>query len=316
MPLNLGEELDHYRIENVVRSGSTATVYRGTDLRTHQPVAIKVPHPEMESDPTSLDRFQREQEIGRTLHHAGVLRVLPDEGRTRNYTVTEWFDGKSLREILDEQKKLPAERAVRIALNLCDVLQYIHSHGIVHRNLKPENILVGADDRIKLINFDVALKTGAERLTFTNIAQIVGASPYISPEELKGNRGDARSDIYALGVILYEMLTGVTPYSGAEPFERLRHYIVPPREIDPAITPQLQEVIYRSMEREHKDRYASAHEFALDLSHLDRVGVTERPELRNWKARKTGNRTKIFLYIVIALLPLALFGLLVYWARH
>lgn len=316
MPLNLGEELDHYRVDNVVRSGNTATVYRGTDLRTQQAVAIKVPHPEMESDPTFLDRFHREQEIGKTLHHGGVLRVLPDEGRTRNYTVTEWFDGKSLREILNEQKRLPPERAIRITLNLCEVLEYIHSHGIVHRNLKPENILVGTDDRIKLINFDVALKTGAERLTFTNIAQIVGASPYISPEELKGNRGDARSDIYALGVILYEMLAGAMPFPGAEPFERLRQNIVPPREINPAVTPSLQEVVYRALEREHKDRYASAHEFALDLSHLDRVGVTDRPEMRNWKAPKSGNRTKIFLYIVIALLPLALFGLLIYWARR
>ena len=111
---------------------------------------------------------------------------------------------KSLRQLLTENKKLSPNRAVRIALAVCEALAYIHNHGVVHRDLRPENILVDAHDHIKLTDFRVAAKEGAPRLTFTNLSQIIGASPYISPEELKGNRGDARSDIYALGVILYE----------------------------------------------------------------------------------------------------------------
>ena len=110
--------------------------------------------------------------------------------------------------------------------------------------------MVGAEDHIKLIDFGVAAKTGARRITFTKLSQVIGASEYVSPEELKGKREDARSDIYALGVILYEMLTGKMPFQGLEPYDRILNHPVPPQEIDPAISPQLQEVIYRALERD------------------------------------------------------------------
>lgn len=271
----------------------------------------------MESDPGFADRFHREEEIGRTLSHPGLLEVLADQHHSQPYLVTEWFEGKSLRQILVEEKKLPPARATQIVLKICDVLAYIHNHGVVHRNLRPENILVGTGGEIKLTDFGVAAKEGAPRLTFTSIAQIVGSSPYISPEELKGQRGDARSDIYSLGVILYELLTGKTPFPGADPFERLAQHPVPPREIDPSISPQLQEVVYRVLEREHRNRYANAHELAQDLQRLDQVGVVaERPELRDWKKASTARSRKILLYAAMALIPIALFGLLLYFARH
>ena len=311
-----GEQLDHYRIENVVARSVTASIFRATDLNTHRSVAIEVPHPEMDGDPAFFDRFHREEEIGKSLDHPGLLKVLPADHRSQIYMVTEWFDGKRLRHLLDEQGRLPAERAVRITLNICDVLTYIHNHGIVHRNLKPENILVDDEDHIKLINFGVAAKTGARRITFTNLSQVVGISEYLSPEELNGKRGDERSDIYALGVILYEMLTGRTPFQGTEPFDRMLKNPIPPREIDPAISPQLQEVIYRALEHQHKNRYASAHEFALDLGYLDRVGVADRPELRDWKKIRSSHSKKVLFYVSIALIPLAIFGLLLFFAQH
>jgi serine/threonine-protein kinase len=311
-----GEQLDHYRIDDVVVRTATTTTFRGTDLRTNSRVAIKVPHPETETDPTFVDRFHRQEEIGKSLSHPGLLKFVADDHRSQPYLVTEWFDGQSLRHILAEERKLSAERAVRIALGVCDALEYIHGHGIVHRNLRPEKILVGAEDHIKLTGFDVAAKEGAPRLTFTSLAQIVGTSPYISPEELKGKRSDPRSDIYSLGVILYEMLTGKTPFQGTDPFERLLQHPVPPRELEPTISPQLQEVIYRALEREHANRYANAHEFAVDLTHLDRVGVAERPELRDWKKVKAPLSRKVLLYIAVALVPLLIFGLLLYFARR
>jgi eukaryotic-like serine/threonine-protein kinase len=309
------EKLDHYRIENVVARSVTASIFRATDLNTNLAVAIELPHPEMEGDPAFFDRFHREEEIGMSLDHPGLLKVLPSDHRSQVYMVTEWFDGKRLRHLLNEQNKLPAERAVRIARNVCDVLTYIHNHGIVHRNLKPENILVDDQDRIKLVNFGVAGKTGARRITFTNLSQVVGISEYLSPEELNGKRGDERSDIYALGVILYEMLTGKTPFHGTERFDRIVTNPVPPRSIEPSISPQLQEVIYRALERQHKDRYASAHEFALDLAHLDRVEITDRPELRV-KKRASPQLKRALFYVFIAVIPIAIFGLLLLFAKR
>jgi serine/threonine-protein kinase len=148
----------------------------------------------------------------------------------------------------------------------------------------------------------------------------MGTPDYISPEQVKGKRGDSRSDLYALGVILYEMLTGKVPFSGENAFlimnDRLLNNPVPPREIDPSITPELQEIIYRALERDPKNRYASARDFAWDLEHLDKVGVAVRAELSNWKDRRQPRSRQILFYIGLALIPVVIFWLLLYVARH
>jgi len=319
-PLHIGDQLDHYRIEGVAARSGMASIFRGTDLRTGRPVAIKVPHPEMEGDIVFYDRFRREQEIGKKLAHPGVVKVITDDGRSRVYMVMEWAEGRLLREILREQGKLPPERAVKIALGICNVLDYIHSHGVVHRDLKPENIMVDSEDRVKLIDFGIAGSEGARRLTFAKLSQIMGTPDYISPEQVKGKRGDGRSDVYALGVMLYEMLTGKTPFQGPNAFaimnDRLLNNPIPPREVNPEVSPELQEVIYRALERDPRKRYANAHEFAWDLEHLDQVGVAERPELRDWKQRRTPWVRKVLFYLMLVMIPIIVFGLLLYVARH
>ena len=297
-----------------------ASIFRATDTRDGKTVAIKVPHPEMESDPVFFDRFNRERDIGKTLEHPAVMKVLPDDDRSTIYMVMEWVDGKLLRKILDEKKVLPAERAVKIAIGVCDALSYIHTHGVVHRDLKPENIMVGPDDSIKLIDFGIAGQTGARRLTFAKLSQVMGTPEYISPEQVKGKRGDGRSDIYALGVMLYEMLTGKAPFQGPNPFaimnDRLLNNPIPPREIDPNISPELQEIIYRALERDPKNRYANAHEMKIDLEHPDNVGVSERPELHDWRKRRTPWLRRILFYIFLALIPIVIFGLMLFFAKR
>jgi len=319
-PLHPGDQLDHYRIDALVARSGMASIFRATDLLTGRQVAIKVPHPEMESDPVFFERFQREQEIGAKLDHPGVMKVFTDEDRSQVYMVMEWVDGRLLRQVLNEQRKFPVERALRIALAICDALAYIHSHGVVHRDLKPENIMVDADDHIKLIDFGIAANVGSRRITFAKLSQTMGTPDYISPEQVRGKRGDARSDIYALGVMLYEMLTGKVPFTGPNAFvimnDRLLNNPVPPRQIDPAISPQLQEIIYRALEREPKNRYASAREFARDLEHPEQVGVSERPELHDWKRRRTPWTRRILFYLMLALIPIVIFGLLLLLARH
>lgn len=318
--LHAGEQLDHYRIEKVVARSGMASIFRGTDLRTGKPVAIKVPHPEMESDPVFYERFHREQDIGTKLDHPGVMKVFADEDRSQIYMVMEWVDGRLLRQLLNEQKKLPFERAVKITLGIARALDYIHRNGVVHRDLKPENVMIDENDNIKLIDFGIAANAGARRLTFAKLSATMGTPDYISPEQVKGKRGDARSDLYALGVMLYEMLTGKVPFQGPNPFaimnDRLLNNPVPPRELDPEITPQLQEIIYRALERDPKKRYANAHEMAWDLEHQDQVGVAERAELRDWKQRRSPWLKRILFYIMLALIPIVIFALMFYVAKH
>jgi eukaryotic-like serine/threonine-protein kinase len=315
-----GDQLDHYRIDGLVARSGMASIFRATDVRDGKAVAIKLPHPEMEADPVLFDRFKREEDIGRKLDNPGVVRVFNDEERSRRYMVLEWVDGRLLRQVMNEQKKLPQDRAIRITLGLCKTLDYIHSQGVVHRDLKPENIMVGPNDQVKLIDFGIAANAGSRRLTFAKLTEAMGTPDYISPEQVKGKRGDARSDIYSLGIMFYEMLTGTVPFNGPNPFvimnERLLNNPVPPREVNPEISPQLQEIIYRALERDPSKRYPNAREFALDLEHPEKVGVADRAELKNWKVKRSPVLRRILFYIMLALIPVVIFGLMLLIAHQ
>jgi len=317
--LEAGAQLDSYRIEAPAARSGMASIFKATDLRDGRTVALKIPHPDLEADPILFDRFKREAEIGQKLNHPKVMHVFDGEKRSRIYMVMEWCDGRLLRKILDESR-ISQDRALQIADGILDALDYIHSNGVVHRDLKPENIMVDDAGNLKLIDFGIAGDANARRLTYANFTATLGTPNYISPEQVKGKRGDGRSDLYAMGVILYEMLTGKLPFSGPSPMaamnERLLNHPVPPRVADPSVSPQLQEVIYRALERDPRNRYATAHEFRNDIEHLDQVGVEDRVELRDWQKRKSHLSRKILYYGALALIPVVVLLLMFLVAHH
>ena len=317
--LEIGETLDHYRLDAMVARSRMSTLFKATDLRDGRQVAVKIPHEEMEADPVLLERFRREEEIGQELDHPGVVKTFDGEERSRVYMVIEWVEGRLLRSILnqkcrDEGCRVPVERALKIALGICDALDYMHKHGVVHRDLKPENIMVDGDDRIKLIDFGIAMKEDARRLTFVNLSTTLGTPDYISPEQVKGQRGDQRSDIYALGVMLYEMLTGETPFSGPNPLavmnERVLHDPRPARKLRAEISPQLEEILNRALERDPRHRYATASEMAWDLEDPDQVGVEEDERRLSLGGLRLPGTRKLLLYAGLALVPIILFALM------
>ena len=318
--LQAGDRLDTYLIEGLVANGGMAYVYRAKDVENGKTVAVKIPHFEAESDPLLFDRFKREEEIGRKLNHPGVIRVFEPSDRSRLYMVMEWVDGQLLRDLLTKEKKLATDRAVQLTVRICEALSYIHSHGIVHRDLKPENIMVDSGGEIKLIDFGIAASRGGRRLTFGKLTRTMGTADYISPEQVKSNRADARSDIYAIGVMLYEMLTGETPFRGPNALavinDRLLNDPVPPRELNPQISPELQEIIYRALERKPENRYARASEFEYDLRNQNLIGVSDRKELRNWRVRREAKSRVLLRYAAFALLPIVIFIMLLIVARQ
>jgi serine/threonine protein kinase len=318
-----GDRIGRYRIDELVARGGMASIFSGTDVSTGLPVAIKVPHPELECDVLFFNRFRREAEIGRKLDHRGVVKVLPvdDSDETgRVCMVMEWVEGTRLREIIDTQGKLPQERALRITVRICEALDHIHKHGVVHRDLKPDNILIDANDDIKLLDFGIAGEVGSRRLTFGKLTKSMGTPDYVSPEQVKGKRGDARSDIYSLGVILYEMVSGEVPFHGPNPLvamnQRLVNKATLPHEIEPAITPQLREIIYRALERDPQNRYATAQDLAWDLEHPDHVDVTDLAERMATDEPPVSKAKLAWSYLAFMLIPVMLLALLLFVAHH
>jgi serine/threonine protein kinase len=319
--LEPGDLLDHYRLDAVAARSGMGTLYRATDLTANRTVALKIPHPEMEADPTLLERFHREQEIGLLLDHPGIVKAYNSEERSRLYIVLEWVDGSLLRTVLNEDRPLPIDRAIRITLGLCDALDAMHKQGIVHRDLKPENVMICPGDQVKIIDFGIAMKEDARRITHVDVSPMLGTPDYISPEQVQGKRGDQRSDLYALGILLYEMLTGQVPFSGPNPLAVMNDRLVkdppPPRDLNPAITPELEEVLSRALERDPRHRYATAQEMQLDLEHPELLGLESKaPARRPTKSAFQRLKPQILLYACLALIPVVLFTLMLALAKR
>jgi len=290
-----GQTLDQYQLDEVIARSGMATIFAARDLETGRAVVLKVPHLQYESDIVFHDRFRREEEIGLRLHHPAIIRAFQPKEKSRVYIVQEYVPGELLRARLKREGRLPIEEAVRIGIRIADALRYLHDHDVVHRDLKPENIMLTLDGGVKLLDFGIALDTTLRKLTWSGLSQSVGTPDYMAPEQIKGKRGDLRTDLYALGVILYEMLTGVVPFHEDSLYAAMRKKVetlpVPPSQLRPEIAPALEEVVLHALEPDPEDRFESAFEMREALAHPSsvvsrkRAARTESPHARPWWLR-------------------------------
>lgn len=281
--LRPGQTLDdRFFIEETISRSGMATIFKATDATTREAVALKVPFMEFESDPGFYSRFEREEEIGLGLSHPYILRFIAVGQKSRPYIVTEYLRGYTLAHLLNSVRPLPEKDALRIASRICDALAYMHEHGVVHRDLKPQNIMICYDGTIRVMDFGIAKAAEGRRITFTGFTPAVGTPDYMAPEQVRGKRGDERTDIYSLGAMLYEMVVGVLPFSG----ENENLFVVmnarvtgdptAPRKRNPDVTPEVEEIILHAMEREPGKRYTSAAAMKEELENPERVLLTGR----------------------------------------
>ena len=292
--VSVGENLDQYKLIEVIARSGMASIFKAIDQVDGATVAIKVPYMQFESDVVFYGRFQREEEVGRRLNHPNIIKVLTPKRKSRMYIAMEYVEGLSLRAMMREPDGMPTEKALDIARQICEAMVYMHSQGVVHRDLKPENILVTHEGQIKIMDFGIALDESARRLTWSGLSSTIGTPDYMAPEQVSGRRGDVRTDIYSLGVILYEMLTGNLPYSGPNVYTVMRSKTTedpqPPSAFKPDIDPHLEEIVLHAIERSPRDRYASANEMLEDLRDPSRVvpkGRAQRLHPRSLALQRT-----------------------------
>jgi len=278
--VGVGEDLDQYHLSEIVARSGMASIFKAVDRLDGATVAIKVPYMQFESDVVFYERFRREEEIGQRLSHPYIIKVLKPQRKSRMYIAMEYVEGVSLRGLLRDKRPLDTAKSLDIACQICEALVYMHGQRVAHRDLKPENILLNAQGRIKIMDFGIALDESARRLTWSGLSTTIGTPDYMAPEQVSGRRGDQRTDIYALGVILYEMLTGELPYSGPNVYSVMRLKVnadpQPPSRHIEGFDPVLEEIVLHAIERIPRNRYASAAEMLEDLRDPSRVKVTGR----------------------------------------
>lgn len=301
---------NRYRLIEQIGMGGMAIVYRAVDLRTGHNVAVKVLRPEYNEDREFISRFQREAEAASKMTHHNIVNLLDVgmDGENR-YLVMEYVQGKTLKAVIQERGKLSAPLACQIAIRILSALEHAHRNGIVHRDIKPQNILVHEDGHIKVADFGIARI--ADSATLTHGDNVMGSVHYFSPEQARGEGATAASDIYSTGIVLYEMLTGRVPYDGDNPvavaMQHLHAAPEPIQSISPDVPPSVVRVCMRAMEKNPAARYQTAREMATDLrAALEERGAEPvqmpeneldvrqpKPQVTTERTGNTGQRKKV-----------------------
>jgi serine/threonine protein kinase/beta-lactam-binding protein with PASTA domain len=263
-----------YELDGVVGRGGMAEVYRARDIRLDRIVAIKTLRSDLARDHTFQARFRREAQSAASLNHPSVVAVYDTgedmmEATPVPYIVMEFVDGRTLRDLLRADRRLLPERAMELIDGILRALDYSHRGGIVHRDIKPANIMVTRNGEVKVMDFGIARAMADSAATMTQTAQVIGTAQYLSPEQARGERVDARSDIYSTGCVLYELLTGQPPFTGDSPvaiaYQHVREDPIPPSRIDPEIPKWADAIVLKAMAKDPVQRYQSAEEMRADI---------------------------------------------------
>ncbi len=270
--LQIGDQFDRFQIQAHLAQGGMSDIYRAFDLVNRRDVAIKIPDQSIIGDPAQYERFQRELEVINTLNHPAILKGLGSGKYNRiPYLITEFVDGRSLRSIIDDEAPIPPEQAIPLIRKIAEGMAYCHANNVIHRDLKPENILVTSEGRPVIMDFGLALTKGSHRVTYSNLSVTMGTPDYMAPEQIEGQRGDQRTDVYALGTILYEMLSGKTPFTGdtnmAVMAQHLQKDAARLDRINTAISPELAAIVSDCLARDPNKRYPDMQAFINGLDH-------------------------------------------------
>jgi beta-lactam-binding protein with PASTA domain/tRNA A-37 threonylcarbamoyl transferase component Bud32 len=263
-----------YELDGVVGRGGMAEVYRARDLRLDRIVAVKTLREDLARDQTFQARFRREAQSAASLNHPSIVAVY-DTGEDNAgpshvpYIVMEYVDGRTIRDLLRDSRRLLPERALEITDGVLRALDYSHRNGIVHRDIKPGNVMLNRSGEIKVMDFGIARAVSDAQATMTQTAQVIGTAQYLSPEQARGERVDARSDLYSVGCLLYELLTGRPPFTGDSPvaiaYQHVRENPIPPSRVDPELPAWADPIVLKAMAKDPADRYQSAAEMRSDI---------------------------------------------------
>ncbi|EXX84732.1 serine/threonine protein kinase, partial [Paenibacillus darwinianus] len=265
----IGRELGgRYEIIERIGSGGMALVYKAHDVLLNRKVAVKILRQQFGHDEEFVRRFRREAQSAASLSHPNVVSIYDvGEEEDTHYIVMEYVEGSNLNDLIKERAPLQTEEAVRFAVQICDALDHAHQNQIIHRDIKPHNILIGKNGRVKVTDFGIARAVTSS--TITQTGSVVGSVHYFSPEHAKGISTGEKSDLYSLGIVLYQMLTGRLPFLGESPIsvalKHLQDDFEEPRQVNPHIPQSLENIILRSMRKNSSERYASAQEMLEDL---------------------------------------------------